>query len=338
MAARAAARRSPSSRPPRSATGTPQELRHARRRHRQVGGLVALASPRLRRQVRAVGLDTSRSSGRARTTSREPPRARIRHRARRSRSGARGRGRAAPPRGRPRSSGGSRRRRRSPRSAQTSRRSACASRQWSSTGFPTARASRAAPRARARWTSPRREVPEVVEPDLADRHDARRPGERRDPRERRRVRRRWRRAGGSRRPRRRRAPRRRARWRASEVGTSVPMVRKPATPAARARASTTARSSSNAGSWRCAWVSTSPVTRPPGSAGGRSAGRRPSARPRSSGRPRRREVGLPRVRAEAAWPAAVHRRGEPDRRDHAALVPPPVLDRLAGARRARPPA
>ena len=46
---------------------------------------------------------------------------------------------------------------------------------------------------------------------------------------------------------------------ASEVATSVPIVRKRVTPAARARARTSARSASNAGSCRCAWVSKSPV-------------------------------------------------------------------------------
>ena len=54
------------------------------------------------------------------------------------------------------------------------------------------------------------------------------------------------------------------------------------------------RSPSNAASWRCACVSTSTPRRPPGSAGGRSADRRRSRRPRSSALARRaREIRLP---------------------------------------------
>ena len=315
-----------------------QELRHARRRDRQVGRLVALAAPGLGRQVRAIRLDHEPVERQGPHHLGEPPRARVGHRARDRDQEPEVEAARAPPRGRPRSSAGSRRRRRPPRPRR--RRGGPRAPRGNGAG----RASRRpAPGGAGRRAPPA--APARGEGPGSSRARSRRS---RRPAGRARARRSARgppgspcrhRAGGCRRRRRRRAPPRRGRPPPPTSPRPSPIVRKPVTPAARARAITAARSASNAGSWRWACVSNSTVTRPPGTARGRSAGRtavttstvqRPWA---SGGKSALRE----KVRKPPARPPW-HRRREPHRRDHAPLVAPPVLDRLVAAPRGPPPA
>ena len=255
-----------------------QELGHARRRDRQVGGLVPLPAPRLGREIGAVGLDDKPVERQRPHDLGEPSRARIRHRPRDRDEEAEIQAPVPRP-GRPRSSGGSRRLWPRPPSRAELEQVRVRLATVEEHGPTPARAELRDQR--RPLDVARREVAIIVESELTDRDHLRRPGELGNPRERRVIR-----GGGVMRV----NPHRRvdvgSAWAsataASDVGTSVPIV-KAAAPAARARARTAARSRRTPcrGGARACRPAGSRVT---GSGGGRSAGRRRSRRPRSTAR------------------------------------------------------
>src|SRR5438445_537786 len=129
---------------------------------------------------------------------------------------------------------------------------------------------------------------------------------------------------------------------AREVGTSVPIVSMRVTPACRARAIISARSPSNSGTCRCAWVSKS--SRLTGASQVRGSRRHSESHAPDELARRRRHVhrpsplriggkaGLTRERPVALAPATLDRR-ETDDVDDLALEPPDVVHGLLESRR-----